>query len=532
MGLWADLMMFGRYTAGLRDFLSQPLSDAQAETMARRSLAEREGNFLRLAELGIFGQPDSPYRWLFREAGCEWGDLRKMVAADGLEATLQKLMAGGVGLSYEEFKGRKPITRGGRTRLVQMSEFANPLLLGHYETRTSGSRSKGSRVLIDLDLFTHEAAWHHHFLKTFELLHRPMALWRPLPPGSAGLQNVLRQVRLGRPVAKWFSQNPPRWGRDSWKHLVLTHLTTLGSRWWHRPLPAVQYVPLEQASRIAGWLADQRRHGVPAWLDTNASSGVRVCQAALDHGLDIRGTVFRFGGEPYTQAKANQVAATGSRAVSHYSMAEIGRIGAACAHPAALDEVHVMTDKLAVLEQPTRVGKDGITVPALVYTTLHPSCPLILFNVASDDYGVLGPRACGCPLEAAGLHLHLHTIRSYEKLNSEGMTFFGGDLFPVIEEVLPRRFGGQSTDYQFVETEENGLPRVRILVSPQVGPVDEGEIVATVLRALRAVPDGGMMAQRWQAGQTLSVLRRPAYTTAGAKTLPLHILGPKGETGA
>jgi hypothetical protein len=251
---------------------------------------------------------------------------------------------------------------------------------------------------------------------------------------------------------------------------------------------------------------------------------VRVCLAAQQHSVEISGTFFRLGGEPYTEAKANVIAQAGCRAVCHYASSETRWIGFACAAPHALDDVHLLADKLAVIQHHVPVGDRGVTVPAFVFTTVHPSCPLILLNVATDDYGVLEERDCGCPLGALGLRQHLHGIRSYEKLNSEGMTFFGLDLYPVLEEVLPARFGGEPTDYQLVESEEQGLPRVSILVNPRVGPVKDEAVIAAVLDALRTCPDGEMMAQRWREGQTLRVLRRPAYTTAAAKILPLHIL--------
>jgi hypothetical protein len=60
-----------------------------------------------------------------------------------------------------------------------------------------------------------------------------------------------------------------------------------------------------------------------------------------------------------------------------------------------------------------------------------------MLNVESDDYGVVEERACGCALAEFGFNLHLHTIRSHEKLTSEAMNFLGHDLIRVVEEVLP-----------------------------------------------------------------------------------------------
>ena len=63
------------------------------------------------------------------------------------------------------------------------------------------------------------------------------------------------------------------------------------------------------------------------------------------------------------------------------------------------------------------------------------------------DYAVISHPHCGCPWEEMGYTQQLHTIRSYEKLTSEGMHFVGTDLIAVVEEVLPARFGGAPTDY-------------------------------------------------------------------------------------
>jgi phenylacetate-coenzyme A ligase PaaK-like adenylate-forming protein len=276
---------------------------------------------------------------------------------------------------------------------------------------------------------------------------------------------------------------------------------------------------------VARWLAETKAAGRPAVLDTTASSGVRVSVAARDHGLDIAGTLFRFGGEPLTEAKAKAVAASGSRAVCNYSMGELGRAGVACGQPAALDDVHLVTDKLAVIQREREVGVDSTRVGALLITTLVPSCPKLMLNVETDDYGVLEQRDCGCALGEVGFSVHLHGIRSYEKLTSEGMNFLGPELLSVIEQVLPARFGGSSTDYQLVEEEVDGLPKVAIVVSPRIGQVDEAEVVRTVLEALGQGPSHrGMMAEVWRAGETLRVLRRDPYTTVTAKILPLHVL--------
>ncbi len=104
------------------------------------------------------------------------------------------------------------------------------------------------------------------------------------------------------------------------------------------------------------------------------------------------------------------------------------------------------------------------------------------------------------------------------------MNFLGDALIRIVDELLPERFGGGSTDYQFREEERDGLTHVRLLVSPRLGPVDEQAVVDTVLAALA---DSGrpprMMASVWRSAQTLEVVRAEPIVTEGSKIMPLHV---------
>jgi hypothetical protein len=335
---------------------------------------------------------------------------------------------------------------------------------------------------------------------------------------------LLRYAKLGKSVEKWFSQSKLMLWPRTLKFFFFTNYTVYASRILGRPLPLPEYTPLDKALEVARWLATKKEGGTPAVLDTNASSGVRVCLAAKEQGLDISETFFRFGGEPFTPAKAEVVAEMGGRAVCHYAISEIGTAGLACAAQNDLDDVHLLTDKLAVIQRPRSVGALGLRVGALVYTTVLPSCPRLMLNVESDDYGVLEDRVCGCPIGELGFYHHLSRIRSYEKLTSEGVTFLGTELLRLVEEVLPARFGGHPTDYQLVEEEEGGLSKVKIIVNPRVGSISEEAVVDTVLQVLHSYPGGGVMTDKWRQGKTLRVVRKEPYVTRSAKILPLHIL--------
>jgi hypothetical protein len=135
-------------------------------------------------------------------------------------------------------------------------------------------------------------------------------------------------------------------------------------------------------------------------------------------------------------------------------------------------------------------------------------------------------RRCACPLETLGLHRHLSGVLSYEKLVSEGMLFIGDVLVRIVDEILPARFGGNGTDYQFVEREENGLPRVDLRVNPRLGAIDEVAVLESVFDALSGTDSArAMAARRWKDGKTLRVRRDPALGTSAAKILPLHFDG-------
>lgn len=70
-----------------------------------------------------------------------------------------------------------------------------------------------------------------------------------------------------------------------------------------------------------------------------------------------------------------------------------------------------------------------------------------------------------------------------------------------------------------------GLTKVSVVVSPRVGAVDDADIVATVLGALRSGPAyKGMMSEIWRGGDTLRVIRREPYATPSSKVLSLHVL--------
>jgi hypothetical protein len=520
----AELAAIGRWLRGLPGFLRAPLTPDECRARIEANLRRRDENFLGIVERGVFAGRRSPYRALFEHAGLGLPELAALVGRAGLEGALRKLLHAGVYVTLEEFKGRTPIRRDGLELSVRPSDFDNPLVRPAQITSTGGSRGPRRSVLIDLDQKAQQAVYHAITLEALGIGDRPAAVWRPAPPGAAGLGIALAHAKLARPLERWFSQTPltPRGGQVRDYFLALS--TVAAGRAARCRVPMPEHVPLHEAVRVSRWLAEKRALGTPAHLSTTASSAVRACLAAREHGLDVSGTFFRLGGEPFTRAKARTIEKAGALAVGNYTMTEAGRVGIACSTPEALDDYHLCSDKLALVQH-DRLLAGGARVPAFLFTTLLASTPKLMINVETDDYGTVVERSCGCLLGELGLTTHLHGVRSFEKLTSDGAAFLGSDVTQLVDEVLPARFGGAPTDYQLVEEEVGGLPRVSVIVRPRLGEIDEAAVVETVLSALAAGPSyKGMMAAMWRSGGVVRVVRREPYETVGAKVFPLHLL--------
>jgi hypothetical protein len=149
----------------------------------------------------------------------------------------------------------------------------------------------------------------------------------------------------------------------------------------------------------------------------------------------------------------------------------------------------------------------------------------LLLNVELGDYATLERRDCGCTLGNAGLTLHLHHIGSYEKFTSEGMNYFYGDLYDLLEGTLPAEFGGGPGDYQLVEEEdEKGQTRLTLVVHPSVGQLDENNVLDRVRAAFSNGSRGNRFITRvWQNAGTFRVRRTVPHSSGRGKILPLHI---------
>ena len=104
MPIIADLVKYSRLALGLRGYLRSTVTLEESQRVVAERLRNRQQNFLSLVQKGIYQNPKSPYRKLLGAAGCQFGDIESLVNKEGVEAALQKLLADGVYMSWEEFK--------------------------------------------------------------------------------------------------------------------------------------------------------------------------------------------------------------------------------------------------------------------------------------------------------------------------------------------------------------------------------------------------------------------------------------------
>lgn len=508
-----DVVSGLRLLLRLPGFLRHPLTVEQARRILDRRLASREADFLRLVRGAVYAHRASPYRRLLEHAGCEYGDLERLVRHEGIEGALHILRQRGVYVAVEEYKGRRPLVRGSLTLPVSPAVFGNPLAAAHVPVQSSGSRGPGTSTSMDLAFIRDHGVNTCLALEAWGGGDWVKAVYSV--PGGAAIYRLLKLGSFGSPVARWFTPIDPAARDLAPRYRWSGPLLRWGSRVGGRPVPGAELALLDDPLPLARWMADVLRAGRTPWVRTMPSLAVRVCQAAVDAGVELTGGRFTVSGEPVTAAKLDAIRRSGADAMPRYGAIESGPIGYGCLHPEAEDDVHVFHDLHAIVQA------DGD--PTLLVSSLRPTTAVVMLNFSMGDEGTLARRSCGCPLERTGWPGHLHTIRSREKLTTAGMTFLDFSVVRVLEEVLPARFGGGPSDYQLVEDEgAQGRSELRLLVHPRVGAVEPEAVRATFLAAIGTGPGERLMSLVWRQSHVLRVERRPPIAASSGKILHLR----------
>ena len=524
MGLILKARQYWHFSVGLSSFLKNTISWEQAQETVKWRIAHREERFLAFVQKGIYRYRKSPYLKLLELAGCEFGDMEQMVRSHGIEATLRRLKKEGVYISFEEFKARKPLVRSGRVFHFREQDFDNPYLSYCYQARSSGSTGAGTRANIDLE-FLREGSTHLAIrLAAHDLKNTPCAIWHMILPANAGMVSLLKYAKVGRVPLKWFTPLDKTGIRVTLRNRMLTNYIIYMGRVLGLALPRPQFVSLNRADLMAKWLAEMIVIHGSCILNTFVSLAVRICAWAREKGLNLRGVTFFVTGEPLTEVKLRIIELAGAKAVPSYATTELAGVGCGCARPSAVDDVHLFHDLFALIQCSRRIEISDLTVNSFFFTCLSPASPKILLNMEIDDYGVVEKRECGCLLGQLGFTTHLHHIRSFSRLTSEGMTVMGTDLLRIVEEVFPQKFGGDPTSYQIVEEEgSDGLTSVSILVDPKLSHINEEVIKKTFLEETKRV---GPAQRIWRQGGTIKVRYAKPLPGRTGKIMPLRIERP------
>lgn len=511
-----------RFPFAVRDFRQHHITLDDARRIVRQRMDRREEMFLDVVERCVYRYPGSPYLPLLEMAGCEPGDLRALVQQKGLENALRVLRGQGVYVTFEEFKGRKPLVRGSRTIPIQDSSFDNPLSPALYAAETGGSTGKSSRGSSNLD---QRLAWAPHYALTFaahNVLNVPAALWRGILPDGSGIGLCFQYAPFRAMFSRWFSHLDPR--DVKLRYPLMTYYMIAVSRLFGLWIPLPEYVPVEHALVVARWVHETvKAHGA-CFVSVQVSRALRISLAAQQAGLDLTGAVFEIAGEPVTPAKVREIERCGVRTFSTYGLSESGRVGMGCVNPSDCSDVHLLHDSFALITHPHQVGEFDVEVPAFHLTTLLAATGKVMLNLEVDDYGIVEERHCGCELESMGYTTHLREICSYQKLTGEGVTLIGSEMLRILEEVLPARFGGSPLDYQLLEQEdEKGFTRLALVISPRVEIQDEQQVIEVVLNALRKSSAMANVARTvWQQAGIFRIKRAEPVWTRRGKYLPLR----------
>ena len=501
-----------QYALGLPQFLKNPVTVGNAKQALKKRLENRRKNFLAVLASCVYSDAGSPYHRLLRHSGFSFDDIEKRVCATGIEDTLLELREAGVFVRLEEFKAQKPVTRDSFYLFTRESDFNNqaasrPGLRG----RTSGTRSKGTRVFYNWDFLTQEAQNECFMYHAHDVLQSPVALWYPFHLSIAGIHNVLLNLKHSHSPDRWFTQTRHKEMPAVFKYVyVAACAENRGLK-----VPVAEHAPMDSSYSVSQWLAETIKNSGSAVLRTFTSSAVRAVETALENGLDISGSTIFTGGEPLTQRHAEFMKSAGVSVFPRYISTETGLIAGPCSCPGCVDDVHLYTDRLALIRDP----EDG----SFLYTTLLPSSGKILLNTSIGDTGNIDHYDCGCSLGRIGFHTHLSGVSSTDKLTMGGMSVFIDELDSAVSDMISS-LGGSPVHYQFRQHTDppTGLMMMSIVVDPAVKGIDETTFIPEVLKRLRRINLRVEMASDiWKQARSMRLVREKPRITKGQKQLLL-----------
>ena len=376
------------------------------------------------------------------------------------------------------------------------------------------------KTKLDLDYLSARSHYDRIMFEILGVQDQPMALWYPALPASTGIGNILRYARTGIVPKRWFEIPAAGSGMQGLESRLATFLIVRMARMAGTRVPRPEKISNDSGEEIAGQIIQ--------WLDeyggcvfqSYVSGAVRVARELSGKRDDLDGLLMIVGSEPLTEAKRRGMESRGARIYSRYMATEIGTIAMGCGNPETIDELHLMSDMVAAVQEDGVI--EGETGP-LYFTALDRVMPKVMLNVQLGDMAVVHSRQCGCPFEDLGFSTHLSHVRSHSRHTGEGMALSASRLEGIINDVLVPVYGGSSVDYQWFEMEnDDGVTRVEIRVSPRIGEVDEDRLMQDLINELLKGDEGEQLMTRiWVQTGVLSVVRKEPESTGKGKNVPL-----------
>jgi hypothetical protein len=105
------------------------------------------------------------------------------------------------------------------------------------------------------------------------------------------------------------------------------------------------------------------------------------------------------------------------------------------------------------------------------------------------------------------------------------MAFLDTEIIHVIEDELPKMFGGGPTDYQLLEDErDDGKPQLRLVIHPRVGSLDVDKVKETFLQKIASGSGAEKLTSLvWRDTDMVTVERGAPKTTSTGKIQHMHI---------
>jgi hypothetical protein len=513
-----------RLIGKLATTLKKTIEPDQARAIIRQRLAQREDDFIKLAKKCIYGRPESPYLRLLKQTGCEYGDFKSLIHKQGLEDALHTLFRQGVYLTSKEFRGECETIRGNTRIVVTPHQLQNPYAQHHVPIRSSGSRSHGTQIVRGLDFIFDTTVYLALYLEARQRKAcSELATWSV--PGGVILSSFIKFILAGSPPLRWFSQLDTKAKEISIRYRLSTRVLEWGGTLAGISIPHPEYVSLDDPSPIIRWMKDCLQKGRTPHLFTYTSAAVRLAQHAFETSIDLQGAQITMSGEPITPARLESIKRSNADALPAMGCVETGHIGYGCFTPEAPDDMHLLKDLHAVIQPGESTNIPHLRPKALLFSTLRLSSPLILFNVSLGDQATIKKKSCGCFQGELGMDTHIHYARSFEKLTSGGMAFLDAEIIHVIEDELPKMFGGGPTDYQLMEDEsDDGKPQLRLIIHPRIGSLDINKVKEVFLQKIASGSGAEKLTSLvWRDTDIVTVERGTPKTTSTGKIQHMHI---------